>query len=464
MSVEVPRWDVFERELRGPSGGNPFTEVAVSAEFRHRNRVLRVRGFYTGDGIYRIRFSPDQVGHWRYRVRSNAAELDGAIGTFICGPPGAGNHGPVEVDGRAGFRYADGLRFYPFGTTCYHWTHQMDEAAEQRTLESLADSPYNKVRMCVLPTNAMRPPRIAFPEVAPGQLDKTRFDPEFFEHLERRIRDLRDLGIEADVILFHPYDRGFWGVDTMTQDEEERYLDYVVARLGGYRNVWWSLSNEFDFNKAKTTGDWDRMLRLVQRIDPYQRLRSIHNGTRMYEYCEPYDFSTPWTTHQCIQHWDTDQVPAWLSEVGKPVIIDEIGYEGEIERRWGNLTGQELVDRVWLGVTRGGYVSHGECFHERPFGPWISVGGELYGESSSRIAFLRDLLENRDETTTSFRYFGNRTPTYTELDLEPERSYRVEYIDVWEMTIGETSGPVRGDARIALPGRPYTALRITEVA
>ena len=30
---------------------------------------------------------------------------------------------------------------------------------------------------------------------------------------------------------------------------DDRYLRYVVARLAAYRNVWWSLANEYDFRK-----------------------------------------------------------------------------------------------------------------------------------------------------------------------------------------------------------------------
>jgi hypothetical protein len=74
----------------------------------------------------------------------------------------------------------------PVGTTAYVWTHQGDELEEQ-TLRTLAESPFNKPRMCVFPK--------AF-------LYNTN-EP----HLERRIGEPARLGIEADLILFHPYVR-----------------------------------------------------------------------------------------------------------------------------------------------------------------------------------------------------------------------------------------------------------------
>jgi hypothetical protein len=49
----------------------------------------------------------------------------------------------------------------------------------------------------------------------------------FFSHLEHRIADLRALGIEADLILFHPYDR--WGYATMPAEADDRYLRSTSA-------------------------------------------------------------------------------------------------------------------------------------------------------------------------------------------------------------------------------------------
>ena len=59
---EVEQFKIFELELKGPSAGNPFTDVQLSAEFRLMNRSLFCEGFYDGDGIYRIRFMPDEPG------------------------------------------------------------------------------------------------------------------------------------------------------------------------------------------------------------------------------------------------------------------------------------------------------------------------------------------------------------------------------------------------------------------
>lgn len=458
MTTEL--WDVHEIELAGPAEGNPFQDVQLAARFWFGHRSVEVDGFYDCGGVYRVRFMPDAVGEWRWETRSNVAALDLRDGSFVCTPAESGNHGPVRVAREVHFEYVDGTPYRPFGTTCYHWTHEVDEKLEQQTLDSLATSPYNKVRMCLLPTQGMTPPMLAFVGDTPGQLDKTRFNPAFFAHLERRIWDLRDLNIEADLILFHPYDKGHWGVDNMTPDEDLHYLRYVIARLGAYRNVWWSIANEYDFNRTKTLADWHQLLQFVQRRDPYQRLRSIHNGTKMYTVANLYDFTRPWITHQSIQHWDARLTSEWLRQCRKPVVIDEICYEGNAERRWGNITGRELVHRFWEGVSRGGYVGHGECFTDRPAGPWVSRGGELYGESTSRIAFLRDLVEA--EPDASMIYVGRHQPAYQEVSTDG--SFEIDIIDAWNMTVTSVPGTHQGTIRVRLPKQSHLALRLRHTA
>ena len=72
-------------------------------------------------------------------------------------------------------------------------------------------------------------------------------------------------------------------------------------------------------------------------------MRSVHNCRVLY------DFSRPWVTHCSVQRTDiyrtTEDVDQLRIRFKKPVIFDELGYEGDIEHGWGNLTGQELVRR-----------------------------------------------------------------------------------------------------------------------
>lgn len=77
----------------------------------------------------------------------------------------------------------------------------------------------------------------------------------------------------------------------MSREEDDLYWNYVVARFSAYRNVWWSLANEYDLMKHKTLEDWERCARILCEKDPYNHLRSIHNCHGFY------DYNRPWITH-----------------------------------------------------------------------------------------------------------------------------------------------------------------------
>lgn len=493
----VAKWDLFEVTLKGPSSGNPFTDVELSATFALEHRTIHVDGFYDGAGSYKLRFMPDTEGEWSYTSKSNVAALDGQAGKFLCGPAAAGAHGPVGVRNTHHFAYADGTPYFPFGTTCYAWVHQTEEL-QRTTLRMLAGAPFNKIRMCVFPKsyeyNHNEPPFYPFERSAAGANDFSRLNPAFFRHLEERIIDLGKLGIEADLILFHPYDN--WGFSTMPPEADDRYLRYVVARLSAYRNIWWSMANEYDFMKAKSVEDFDRFFHIVEQRDPVGHLRSVHHGSTMY------DYGHPWVTHASLQTHDFDAAPGWLKAWHKPVIYDEVMYEGNLDRRWGNITGEELTRRFWLGVMAGCYVTHGETYldADHPVSEdttatllWAN-GGTIKGASPARIGFLRKLVE---ETAADagvhaartgleagatqyypnafsvdaggklaqhvFFYFDDHQPIRYEFPL-PEGTFTAELIDPWAMTITALPGKFQGKTKLKLTGRPYQAVRFKRVA
>lgn len=471
------KWEVFELALRGPTVGNPFVDAVLVAAFTLEDRTVECRGFYDGDGVYRIRFMPDQEGTWTYRIRSNARSMDGIQGQFDCLPPLPDHHGPVRVKNTFHFAYEDGTRYIPVGTTCYAWTHQGD-GLEEETLETLKRGPFNKLRMCVFPKsylyNSNEPVSFPYEGTVEKGWDFKRFNPAFFRHLEMRIEELGKLGIEADLILFHAYDR--WGFSEMSAVDDDRYLSYLTARLSAYRNVWWSLANEYDLMWAKEEEDWERFAALISRQDPVRHLMSVHNCFAFY------DYSRPWVTHCSIQRVDvyrtSENTDEWRRQWGKPVVIDECAYEGNIDAVWGNITGEEMVRRFWEGTVRGGYVGHGETYVHPEDVLWWSKGGKLYGSSPDRIAFLRRVLEEGPEEGLNpfppdfevpragvpgryyLYYFGFSQPRFRSFQLEHGVRYRADVIDTWNMTIEEQDGVYEGTFTLQLPGRPYIAVRL----
>src|ERR1035437_2062910 len=80
--INVERWGVFEISLPGPTNGNPFLEVKLSARFTQGDAAIAADGFYDGHGIYCVRFMPEKLGEWKYETASSAAELNGQTGAF----------------------------------------------------------------------------------------------------------------------------------------------------------------------------------------------------------------------------------------------------------------------------------------------------------------------------------------------------------------------------------------------
>jgi Domain of unknown function (DUF5060)/Protein of unknown function (DUF4038)/Domain of unknown function (DUF5605) len=480
----IEKWSVFEFEAKGPAAGNPFVDVRFGARFVFAHRTVEVAGFYDGDGRYKARFSPDSVGQWSFETTSNAKELSGLTGEFECVAGADGNHGPVGTAHQFHFQYADSSAYFPFGTTCYSYGFIGEPYAGQ-TLKNLKEAGFNKVRMCLLPKplGKMQPVAMPFERIgeplAPGaedlqdggaskeKFDLARLNPAYFQHVEQKILELQAAGIEADVILFHPYDA--WGFKAMGQEADDRYLSYAVARLSAYRNVWWSIANEYDLVKSKSMTDWDRFFRIVQESDPYGRLRSIHHSRVVY------DHSKPWCTHASLQEYDFEKSAERQAAWNKPIIYDEIQYEGNIARRWGNLSAEEMTHRFWKAIIYGVYATHGETFISTDGSPVWSDAGELHGESAARITYLRKLLEKSGTTGLMaaenpyylnagnaaeliLYYFDYHCVGEYEFPLPENVKFKATEIDPWAMTATELPGTFSGKSKITLSGKPYRAV------
>lgn len=498
---KVEKWEVFELTLNGPSAGNPFMGVELLGRFTNGDKVVEQEGYYDGNGIYKIRFMPDKEGTWSYVTTSNKKELNNSKGTFECTNPSKNNHGPVRVRETYHFKYEDGTPYYPFGTTIYEWPFQ-DTGTKKQTIETLASNAFNKARFLAVPPYKDRyingPLKITvfpFEGTSIDNWDFSRFNPTYFKNIDECVQQLKNLGIEADMILFRPYDKGKWGFDMMGQEVNKRFARYMVARYAAYRNIWWSLANENGFMKNITTENWDELFQLVQEKDPCHHLRSIHNADNIYDYAKP------WVTHVSLQYYNVVKTPFCTPLLRdlykKPIVNDEINYEGDIESRWGQLTGEEMTFRFWNAYIGGGYATHGETYKTSP---WISYGGRLTGTSPARIAFLRKIVESAPDALEPIDqyweinmagkageyyliYFGKDKLNKWEFvlpkkELTKGAQFKADLIDTWNMTITPIDKifevmPMpdnrykfieKNKSVIKLPAKPYLALRIYKVA
>lgn len=507
----VQQWGRFETSFNYNVPGNGFTDVSLSATFTNGDTSIKVNGFYDGGNTFKIRFMPPTLGTWNYITNSNVNLLKNKRGSFECTVAIGKNHGPVKVQNKFHFGYADGKVFYPIGTTAYAWNH-MGKVLQQQTFNSLQQSGFNKIRMCVFPKNYDLV--VEEPELFPyeknasaisknNQWNLSRFNPVFFSRLEEQIEALQSLGIEVDLIVFHPYDKGRWGFDAMSQEDNFRYIHYLTARLSSFKNIWWSVANEWDLVKPKSHEDWVALTKEIYNSDPYRHLLSIHGSTAKY-----FEYWMPEITHVSVQDeapvMHEGVVPILRNVYGKPVICDEVGYEGNLTQRWGRYSGEEMTRLMWNGIMGGAYVTHGEtyAYHDNTDTIFWAKGGTFKGSSWKRAAFLRKILEenpgplepadvSRDMRTatagegTYYIYWGKEIQELWYFNLPaknghfkaPQKGerYKVEIIDTWEMTVKSvadefTLGELkdyryfdRDMKKIRLPMKPYLALRITKI-
>jgi hypothetical protein len=505
----VERWGCAEVRVPGRTGES-WIDVGVEATFTCGSQRITARGFAAGVNDVRVRFAPPVVGYWRYVVTRHGQHV--LEGELECVPAGR-THGPVRAVG-ASFVYDDGAPYTPFGTTLYAWTHQPAEV-RALTLRSLAASPFTKVRMCIFPKgmtyNRTPPTQFPFERASDGGWNVHRPNPDYWNELDRRIAELGDLGIEADLILFHPYDRGPegpWGFSRLPMEDCLAYLRYCGRRLAAFPNVWWSLGNEYDMLAHRTMEDWVVFGEQLRAEDSSSHLISCHNWIKLF------DFDLSWVTHCSIQSDEVHRVRGWRDRYGKPVVVDELGYEGDLVPSWGHLSAFELVHRIWCVTVAGGFATHGETFFRDDEMIWWSKGGVLRGDAPPRIRFLRELLDDiggpieprtrgrlidpngmdsafvqnltrafeqtdpvrRDRLEESItiyeasvgdddviiRYLGRSAQSVCDVAL-PAGNYAIELVDVWQMTRRMVLPDAAGTVSVPLPATEGTAIVATRL-
>ncbi|MCM1220283.1 MAG: DUF5060 domain-containing protein [Lachnospiraceae bacterium] len=504
----MEQYRMCELEFQGEKLDKDWAQIDLAARLWCDGKELNVPGFYAGDGVYKVRFLPEAAGLWQYEV-SGCIESKGSVEVEAA----QGAHGIVKAEEQH-FVHQDGTYYYPFGTTVYALIHQEEDLIAQ-TMESLRNAPFNKVRFCVFPKhydyNHNEPQDYAFEKKEDGSWDVNQPCFAFWNRLDEIILQMGEMGIQADLILFHPYDR--WGFSKMPQADNLIYLDYLTRRLAAMPNVWWSLANEYDLCAAKSMADWEEIEGFVAEHDPCHHLLSNHNCFKNWDYARPH------VTHVSIQSKAIKKVLHWRKIYQKPVVVDECCYEGNLQHFWGSISGREMTNRFWRVVTMGGYCTHGETFldPEKEI-LWWAKGGILKGDSPARIAFLRNIVEglpgpiapveprlavlveneNPDieaklkEADPAFAFFAKamlnmgkefsdfyysefiyqghcgedayltfydlRTCAKDVLELPEGHTYRVELIDTWEMKRTVLLEQAGGKTELTLPGKEGMAV------
>ncbi len=142
------------------------------------------------------------------------------------------------------------------------------------------------------------------------------------------------------------------------------------------------------------------------------RFRGIHNWYNSEDHF--YDHSRPWITHICAQTSQFYNAIRWRNRYKKPLLFDEMRYEGDVPSGWGNLSAEEMTSYFWMAGLSGGYPTHGDTFQNKADDStevrWWAKGGLLPGKSPERISYFKSIMEEAPVSEMSPLLIDNGDP------------------------------------------------------
>jgi Protein of unknown function (DUF4038)/Domain of unknown function (DUF5060)/Putative collagen-binding domain of a collagenase len=255
----VTKWGRFEQSFKSPVlYSNAVQDAALQVVFTSPlGDTYQVDGFWDGGATWRVRFSPDLPGRWKFKTTcSDAANwgLNGQSGQFLCmaatGPTRFEKHGQVRValDHRH-LEHLDGTPFFWLADTAWNGARR----AEIEDWES-----YAGIRTAHLFT-------VAQWSVAPGEDTKNQsaysgfpsriaINPDFFKRLDARLDVLSQAGILSAIVPLLELPPEMGAAEPLPDRQAELLTRYVVARWGA-EPVAWLLAFEGD-SAGKNAARW----------------------------------------------------------------------------------------------------------------------------------------------------------------------------------------------------------------
>jgi Protein of unknown function (DUF4038)/Domain of unknown function (DUF5060)/Putative collagen-binding domain of a collagenase len=266
---ETTLWGRWEAAFTATGAAAPETELTVELA-APSGRALRVAGFWDGSETWRARVMPDEEGEWRYRTRSapRVAGLDGAAGSFVCGPSVAGNrfrhHGTVSVSADGHFlQHADGTPFFWLGDTVWNGALLSADADWERFLRDRAEKRFTAIQFVATPWRTAYAD--AEGDIAYDGKEHIAIHPRFFQRMDARIDAINAAGLLAVPVMLWAIASG-GGVEhnpgrALPDDQVLRLARYMVARYGAH-HVAWILAGDDNYS-GENAERWKRIGRAV---------------------------------------------------------------------------------------------------------------------------------------------------------------------------------------------------------
>jgi hypothetical protein len=321
---------------------DPICGVELRVDLVHESGACRTAdAFWDGGCDWRVRFSPDLTGRWRWQSRCAGDEgLDGAAGEFDCEEVAGGNplyeRGAIRVaDSGRCFEHADGTPFFWLGDTAWNGPLKSTEDEWETYLANRAGKRFNVIQFVA--TQWLAAAGDAAGRRAYNGADPLRIDPVFFQRLDRRVDAINRHGMLAAPVLAWAasWNRGALDLNPGTGLADAQIVAlarYIVARYGAH-HVAWILAGDADY-RDDAAERWRQIGRAV--FGDGSRLVTMHPGGRIWvanEFAgEPwYGFNGYQSGHwrEESESWITSGAPstAWRGVRALPHVNLEFCYE-----------------------------------------------------------------------------------------------------------------------------------------
>ena len=258
----IAKWGRFEQSFKSTVlYSNAVQDVALRVVFKSPlGEMTEVDAFWDGGRTWRVRFSADQPGPWKFRTtcsdKANSG-LHNETGEFICtaatGQRRFEKHGQVRVarDQRH-LEHADGTPFFWLADTVWNGARVAELKDWEFYAGIRASQRFTVAQWAACPGGDLKDQSAygGFPE-------RITINPDFFKRLDAKLDVLSQAGILSAIAPLREITSQTNSAVALPDDQAELLVRYIVARWGA-DPVAWLIAFEGDAG-AKNVGRWKRI-------------------------------------------------------------------------------------------------------------------------------------------------------------------------------------------------------------
>jgi len=244
-ALTTARNDVYEAAVKSAHGYSDPCDVEVAVELKSPSSgVTRVSAFWDGADVWRFRFSPDEIGEWRWESKCSDQKnpgLHGQRGSFRCVPYKGKNallaRGPLKLsENRRYLVHSDGTPFFWLADTAWNGALKSQTAHWDKYLTTRRSQGFTAVQFVVTQWRAY------VSESAYAGKKDIHIDPAFFKRLDPKVKAINDHGMVAAPVMLWAVSGSDPGQE-LSEEDAIRLAKYMVARWGAH-NVLWILAGD----------------------------------------------------------------------------------------------------------------------------------------------------------------------------------------------------------------------------